>query len=374
MKIKTVFVFSLFCSVLFYSIKIYSGCPPTQSVISETTFSCSNTLVDKTWKIFWQDGNTSTKGNSATGQCSGIFTTTQCPPRFEEPRSFPTSINGQPSEEWAETAYNRKYNGGCMNNGYNTETVTHSCRIFGGGCNAQADYTQYPTTGCATGFVNSGGYCTRSDAFINQCNRFGGYESETCNCAPTCGADGSCSPIVIDVSGNGFSLTNSANGVQFDIDNDGSNETLAWTKIDSDDAWLALDRNGDGVISGGRELFGNATPQPPPPDNEELNGFLALTEFDKIYNGGNEDGKINRQDMIFANLRLWRDTNHNGISDEGELFTLDDLDVRAIDLDYRQSRRTDEHGNQFKYRAKVRDRQNASVGRWAWDVFLRLQP
>jgi hypothetical protein len=44
--------------------------------------------------------------------------------------------------------------------------------------------------------------------------------------------------------------------------------------------------------------------------------------------------------------------------------------VSTIELDYKESKRTDEHGNQFKYRAKVKDARDAQIGRWAWDVFL----
>ncbi len=371
-------VFSIFvlmgAASLYYGISVFSGCPPTWNVISSTSWSCSTPSVSKTWRISWQDGNTSNKDNFATGSCCGIFTTTQCQPNLEEPRSFPISIVGVQSEEWAQTSYDRQchFLDGCSNlPPPRTVTVTHSCAVYGG-CNGGPNYGQYPS-GCASGFIMSGGICTRSSAFMTQCNRFGGYEFETCSCAGGCFDSGSCSPIVVDVLGNGFSMTDNENGVRFDLNNDGSSELLSWTSPDSDDSWLTLDRNLDGFVNRGRELFGNVTPQPPPLEGEELNGFSALADYDTAGFGGNDDGKISERDAIFSRLKLWQDANHNGISESCELKTLQDVGLKTIDLNYKRSRVIDEFGNQFRYRAKVGTAQSTKLSNWAWDVFLVLQ-
>lgn len=200
-----------------------------------------------------------------------------------------------------------------------------------------------------------------------QCNASGGIW-KGCN-------RGCFSPIVIDIAGNGFDLTNGQNGVYFDLAGEGFKNKISWTSANSDDAWLVLDRNGNGTIDSGLELFGNYTPQPSSIPVEDRNGFLVLAEYDKASEGGNNDGIINRFDNVFFALRLWQDKNHNGISEQSELFTLPELDIKFMELEFRTSKRTDEHGNRFRYRAKVRDARNASVGKWAWDIFLvRPQP
>lgn len=156
------------------------------------------------------------------------------------------------------------------------------------------------------------------------------------------------SPIVVDVDRPGFRFSGIEDGVWFDINADGELEWLAWTEEVNGDAFLVLDRNSNGLIDDGSELFGNYTAQPP---SDDPNGYEALAVFDQPMNGGNGDGLISAADDVFSELRLWVDSNHDAVSQSHEIFLPWDFDITIFDLDYRFSHRQDRHGNLSTYRS-----------------------
>ncbi|MDD3597480.1 calcium-binding protein, partial [Sulfuricurvum sp.] len=134
------------------------------------------------------------------------------------------------------------------------------------------------------------------------------------------------SPLILDLNGDGVTSTFiSETSTYFDLDNDGVRQRTGW--VQSTDALLVFDKNQDGVINNGTELFGNNTILKN--GTKAANGFEALKEYDE-----NKDGLIDNRDNIYNTLQLWQDTNSDGVTDTGELHSLSELGVASINLDY----------------------------------------
>lgn len=340
------------------------NCIPYDQITSTQLAPCGNLFKKETRKVFFPDA-TYTREPNGTGECAtsrpyccqGSAFVTECWPEFHQPvitaGRWYMLVKSKRASATIETCGPDcllKIEVSCQFGNVNEFVVNHTCSSGGTG-----------------------------DGF-GECLQTG----ETCSdysecCSGTC-SEGRCgdaqiggSPVLIDVTGNGFDLTNALDGVNFDLNADGIREKLSWTAPGSDDAWLALDRNGNGKVDSGAELFGNFTAQPDVAEREK-NGFLALGEFDKPANGGNNDGVITQADAVFASLRLWHDGNRNGTSEVTELRDLRTSGIEVLELDYKLSQRSDKYGNQFRFRAKLKDAQGLQLGRWAWDVFLLVNP
>ena len=190
------------------------------------------------------------------------------------------------------------------------------------------------------------------------------------------GTPDSPSPILVDVDGNGYDLTSAEDGVLFDIDADGVLDRVAWTSPGSDDGWVAMDRNGNGRIDDGSELFGNFTPAYPNQRQQlSKNGFDALKFLEgPDYGPSYADGTLDARDAVFRRLLLWCDRNHNGISEPDELVPLASAGVAALSTDYKLSQRRDRYGNLFRQRAKsVMTVRGEAVPRYVYDVWLTVK-
>jgi len=137
------------------------------------------------------------------------------------------------------------------------------------------------------------------------------------------------SPIAIDLNGSGLETTYfTTENVTFDINGDGIMDKVAW--LSPEDAFLAVDRNGDKQVNDGSELFGGT---------ERGEGYAELALFDS-----NQDGQLTIDDEEFNQLLVWQDANSNGVSDDGELFTLEAANIDSISILY-ETRDEYDHGN-----------------------------
>ncbi len=171
------------------------------------------------------------------------------------------------------------------------------------------------------------------------------------------------SPVVLDLSGNGFKFTSPSQGVWFDLNDSGEPLASGWT-AGTDDAFLVRDLNGNGNIDSGAELFGSATRLPN--GSRAANGFVAMRALDS-----NGNGSLDRDDAAWGELRLWLDRSHDGQSSQDELFTLDRAQVTSINLNYLETLEVDPYGNETRQRSVFRRTvQGRSIPRQVIDVWF----
>jgi len=146
-------------------------------------------------------------------------------------------------------------------------------------------------------------------------------------------------PLALDLDGDGIETValNGFTGPMFDHDGDGAREATGW--FAADDGLLVLDRNGNGKIDNGSELFGDNTILA----NGETaaHGYAALADLDN-----NEDGIIDDSDARYADLKVWRDLNQDGVSQSDELFSLAEVGVATIETSFLETN-IEQNGNEI---------------------------
>jgi hypothetical protein len=163
-----------------------------------------------------------------------------------------------------------------------------------------------------------------------------------------------------------YHLTSASDGVMFDLNNDGMKEQLSWTAADSAVGFLAMDRNGNGSIDSGNELFGNFTRKRD--GSRARHGFDALADLE---DPGHADGAITSLDSAYSGLLLWVDRNHDGLSSASELSPLANAGIARIETSYLTRRRRDKYGNRYRYEGSVMIIENGQLRpRRIFDVFF----
>jgi hypothetical protein len=132
-------------------------------------------------------------------------------------------------------------------------------------------------------------------------------------------------PLVLDLDGDGIHTTSLSEGIQFDILDTGHRIPTGW--VDSKDGLLVRDLNSNRTIDSGAELFGSSTVLPN--GEKAVDGFQALATLDS-----NNDGTIDASDHSFTSLMVWQDVNQDGLSQEDELHSLEDLSIESLSLGF----------------------------------------
>lgn len=169
-------------------------------------------------------------------------------------------------------------------------------------------------------------------------------------CLICTGAWAQCSPIVIDTGKDGIELGVAGRGVSFDVNADGFPDRVQWVRPRGNEAFLTLDRNRNGLVDDGSELFGVGTPLVE--GGKAANGFVALAQYDQPLLGGNDDGVISRADAIWPELTMWLDVNADGIATRDEMRRPESFGLTSFGTIPKVRRYIDPAGNSLPY--------------WAW--------
>lgn len=148
------------------------------------------------------------------------------------------------------------------------------------------------------------------------------------SCIPT-----GCSPIVIDLDNDGIEFGPRDRFVAFDMTGDGRENLLQWVARGGDEGILVLDRNGNGVIDTGAEMFGNFTPMELSENETAEHGYEALAQYDDEKLGGDGDGAITSGDSIWQRLGIWQDVNADALSQKTELTSLSSWPITRMGID-----------------------------------------
>ena len=144
------------------------------------------------------------------------------------------------------------------------------------------------------------------------------------------------SPIVLDLNGNGVQTISYSAGVKFDLNAQGQAIQTGW--VSSGDGLLVMDRNHDGIINNGSELFGSSTTLAN--GTKATDGYQALRELDTDH-----DGVIDKNDAAFNDLSVWVDANSDGVSTANEIHSLASLNITQISVQATAGTGIDAAGN-----------------------------